>query len=841
MRSPVLSGQSAKPALLHRRRLSLRGLLVLLVAAVALPLIALAGVALWHAHHQGQARAEAELLGQARVMAAAVDREFDQVRAGLRALANSAAMEAEDLAGVEAEMRAMSAQWGGTAIALVAADGSQLLGTNWARGERRTGRAGPPAAALSLATGRVAVSDLIYSSRFNDHLVAVVMPVPAPAADGARRGQPTHAFAAALPSSRLAAVLRGRAGSNGEAEADAPVAAVIDRAGVVVARTRGEATFVGKPVRPAFATRLAEDTEGLWHNATTYEGDPAIFAFATAPRSGYTAAVSLPEATFSAPLHDALWRYGLLSAVLLTAGAGLAALVGSRIAGALHRVAGTVPEHPVPEGSALRELDEVAHAVAERNRAVARLADSERRFRALAEAGALAIWHGDASGAILESQGWQALTGQPDTALRGNGWLAMLHPADRDTVVAAWEATRQAGTPLDLEFRVQTRSGEWRWVRTRGVRVGEADVVAEWVGVIEDVHDQRQAALALVDRQERLRLAVEAARLSTWEYDPANDRASRIGRSGETLLAPGAPAFTLADWTASIHPEDRPGTLALLQATIEGRAPEFAAEFRVRRRPPEEGWAWVMSHGAVAERDPASGAVLRIAGVAQDITERREAEQRRALLAREVDHRARNVLAVVQSILRLTRRDQPEAFVAAVEARVAALARAHTLLAEAGWLGADLHMLAERELARFPPGIVELEGPVLAVAATAVQPLAMVLHELATNAAKHGAASCLEGRVTLRWAIEGTDTRTVRLEWIERGGPRVDEAPARRGFGSRMLDAIVRGQLGGTLALQWAAAGLECRIILPAARLLSADPPGPLRRARRPEPVSPEA
>ncbi len=837
MRFPVLSGEGVNLIPLHRRRLSLRGLLVLLVAAVALPLVALAGVALWHAHHQGQARAEAELLGQARVMAAAVDREFDQVRAGLRALANSAAMDAEDLAGVEAEMRAMSAQWGGTPIALVAADGSQLLGTNWARSERRAGLAGPAAAATSLVSGRATVSDLIYSSRFNDHLVAVVMPVPAPAPDGAPRGQPTHAFAAALPSNRLAAVLRGRAGRN--SEADAPVAAVIDRAGVVVARTRGEATFVGKPVRPAFALRLAENTEGLWHNATTYEGDPAIFAFARAPRSGYTAAVSLPDAAFGAPLRDALWRYGLLSAVLLTAGAGLAALVGSHIAGALHRVAGTVPEHPVPGGSALRELDEVAHAVAERNRAVARLADSERRFRALAEAGALAIWRGDASGAILESQGWQVLTGQPDAALRGNGWLAMLHPADRDTVVAAWETTRQAGTPIDQEFRVLTRAGVWRWVRTRGVRVGEAGAVAEWVGVIEDVHDQRQAALALVDRQERLRLAVEAARLSTWEYDPVSDRASRIGRSGETLMAPDAPAFTLADWGAVIHPDDRPGTLALLQATIDGRSPEFAAEFRVRRRPPEEGWAWVMSHGAVAERDPVSGAVLRIAGVAQDITERREAEQRRALLAREVDHRARNVLAVVQSILRLTRRDQPEAFVAAVEARVAALARAHTLLAEEGWLGADLHMLAERELARFPPGTVELEGPVLAVAASAVQPLAMVLHELATNAAKHGAASCLEGRVTLRWAVECGGT--VRLEWIERGGPPVGEAPTRRGFGSRMLDAIVRGQLGGTLALQWAAAGLECRIILPAARLLSTDPSGSLRRARQPEPVSPLA
>ena len=268
--------------------------------------------------------------------------------------------------------------------------------------------------------------------------------------------------------------------------------------------------------------------------------------------------------------------------------------------------------------------------------------------------------------------------------------------------------------------------------------------------------------------------------------------------------------------------------MALLQAVIAGERAEFITEFRVRRGSNGQSWAWIATHGAVAGRDPATGAVLRLAGVSQNISERREAEQRRILLAREVDHRAKNVLAVVQSVLRLTRRDQPEAFIAMVEARVAALARAHTLLAEEGWIGADLHVLAERELASCPSGSVTLEGPTLAVAAAAVQPLAMVLHELATNAAKHGAASCIGGTVTLNWALAGEE---VTLSWVERQGPPVPPAPSRRGFGSRMMEAIVRGQLGGTLAMEWKPDGLTCRISLPSDRVLSAEALGPRRRA----------
>lgn len=226
-----------------------------------------------------------------------------------------------------------------------------------------------------------------------------------------------------------------------------------------------------------------------------------------------------------------------------------------------------------------------------------------------------------------------------------------------------------------------------------------------------------------------------------------------------------------------------------------------------------------------AEGQPFSTMIMR------DISLRKAAEVRQEMLSREVDHRAKNILAVVQSVLRLTPQDRPGAL-AAAEKRVAGLARAHTLLAEAGWIGADLRVVAERELAPFmetssgqdrPP--VRLNGPPVGLAPSAVQPMAMVLHELATNAAKHGALSEPAGRVEMQWRAgrrKGEDG-LLHLRWAEAGGPPVAGPPERRGFGTRVIDATVRGQLGGTVERRWSPSGVVVEITVPLARVLAGD------------------
>lgn len=202
-----------------------------------------------------------------------------------------------------------------------------------------------------------------------------------------------------------------------------------------------------------------------------------------------------------------------------------------------------------------------------------------------------------------------------------------------------------------------------------------------------------------------------------------------------------------------------------------------------------------------------------------DVDEEHRAHERQALLTREVDHRAKNMLAVVQAALRLTRAETIDSFVDAIEGRIQALARAQTLLAADRWSGADLRGLIQGELATFlvaTPGgpRVRLSGDRVVLPAGAAQPFSMAIHELATNAIKYGALSRPEGRLCLSWTLDRRAGDLLRLEWQERGGP----APLQRrkpGFGSRVLHGTVQDQLGGRVTMAWEPEGLTCGIEIP--------------------------
>lgn len=198
------------------------------------------------------------------------------------------------------------------------------------------------------------------------------------------------------------------------------------------------------------------------------------------------------------------------------------------------------------------------------------------------------------------------------------------------------------------------------------------------------------------------------------------------------------------------------------------------------------------------------------------------AEAQRTLLLHEVNHRARNALSIVQALVRLsTPRDAEGA--AEINGRIAALAGAHDLLAQRDWSGADLVALAEGVLAPFRGRGLVLRGEAVPVPAPQVQPLSMVLHELATNAAKHGALSA-GGEVELSWqaAADG-----LVLRWQERGGPPVAGPPRRRGVGTRVIDTLVQVQLGGRIRRDWDLRGLGVEILVPppaAARVAASRP-----------------
>ena len=314
----------------------------------------------------------------------------------------------------------------------------------------------------------------------------------------------------------------------------------------------------------------------------------------------------------------------------------------------------------------------------------------------------------------------------------------------------------------------------------------------------------------LVQSEQRRSLALAAGQMGSWEWDPLHGRFSwDDGQYRIFGVDPERFEVSVENVRRLIHPDD----WGHLQNAIKPAAPStpsFQSEFRVCR---PNGEVRSCIGTAVASVD-ATDHVVRISGVTVDITERKEADERQALLAREVDHRARNALALVQSIVRLTRADTVKSYIAAVEGRIAALARAHTLLAQSRWQGADLGGLVGEELAAYRLGDAQritVTGPDVSLEPRTAQTLALALHELSTNAAKYGALSVMSGRVQLTWELQ--PDRLI-LRWIESGGPPT-QLPASPGFGIRMISASVERQLDGAAQFEWHPQGLHCSLAVP--------------------------
>jgi PAS domain S-box-containing protein len=199
--------------------------------------------------------------------------------------------------------------------------------------------------------------------------------------------------------------------------------------------------------------------------------------------------------------------------------------------------------------------------------------------------------------------------------------------------------------------------------------------------------------------------------------------------------------------------------------------------------------------------------------IARDITERKKNEELIATLAREAEHRSKNLLASVQAIVKLSRSDTVDGLKEAIEGRIHALANVHSIFAETRWVGAELSDIATRELAPYAGKTqrrVRVDGPAILLEPETAQAIAVTLHELATNAAKYGSLSGAKGYVDLKW--QRTADGQLRLRWTEAGGPPVQK-PAREGFGSRVIERMI-GQLKGKAQFDWTSEGLSCEITL---------------------------
>jgi two-component sensor histidine kinase/CheY-like chemotaxis protein len=309
-------------------------------------------------------------------------------------------------------------------------------------------------------------------------------------------------------------------------------------------------------------------------------------------------------------------------------------------------------------------------------------------------------------------------------------------------------------------------------------------------------------------------LALAAANMGSWEYEVTFDRwwwdegHSRIfGLDPQSVdpekLAPSG------DLIRSFFAEDDWAALSGAMRNLTREESTFRREASVVRADGHLRSCVVSAAGSF----DSEGKLARVDGVTLDITERKDAESRQMLLAREVDHRARNALAIVQAIVRLGRADNTRDYIAGVEGRIRALAQTHELLSQSRWQGADMLRLVNDEISPYRSrgaGRVAVAGPSVILSPEKAQTMALALHELATNAAKYGALTNENGEVTVRWEIANG---RLTLRWTESKGPAVTP-PSRRGFGMKIITASIAQQSGGEVSFDWRPDGLACILSL---------------------------
>jgi PAS domain S-box-containing protein len=209
------------------------------------------------------------------------------------------------------------------------------------------------------------------------------------------------------------------------------------------------------------------------------------------------------------------------------------------------------------------------------------------------------------------------------------------------------------------------------------------------------------------------------------------------------------------------------------------------------------------------------GKIIGASKIARDITDRKRSEARIVNLAHEAEHRTKNILATVQAAVRLSHAKSPDDLKTMIEGRINALAKVHALFVESHWAGAELHSLVTQELLPYRDGReerVRINGAAIMLEPNTAQAIAISLHELATNAAKYGSLWAAAGDVEIAWfRIAGGQ---LSLRWTESGGPAISP-PTHRGCGTRIIENIIAGQLGGKVHFDWRAPGLTCEIALP--------------------------
>ena len=350
----------------------------------------------------------------------------------------------------------------------------------------------------------------------------------------------------------------------------------------------------------------------------------------------------------------------------------------------------------------------------------------------------------------------------------------------------------------------------------------------------QQLNERRRAAQrqekGIREAHERLTLALDVSGLGTWDRDLATNKIAwsegmyRIfGRRHDQFS--GKPDEILS----FVHPDDRAAFRKAFDETTHGKTTGFDQEFRIVR--PDGEIRWVLRRAQLIRAE--DGRPVSMLGVALDMTERRDREDHIAFLMRELAHRSKNLVAVIQAIAHQTARhsDKISDFTERFSARLVSLSRTQDLLTGKDRKGALLEDIVHTQIGPFVEGEgkrLSVRGPRVVLDEPATQSIGLALHELATNAAKYGALSVPQGRVTIEWELAGKSGEAcpLQLRWRERNGPKVQE-PARKGFGHIVMERTLADSLQGEVKLDFAPHGLRWEAEIPPDRFYALDSPAP--------------
>jgi PAS domain S-box-containing protein len=324
--------------------------------------------------------------------------------------------------------------------------------------------------------------------------------------------------------------------------------------------------------------------------------------------------------------------------------------------------------------------------------------------------------------------------------------------------------------------------------------------------------ERRQQAAALAKSETLLQEALQTGAVMAFECDLVTGLAQRSENATQVLGLGPQQTLTAAQFLARIHPDDQVRFKEHhRRARVDTPAP---VAFRFIRPDGREVW---LEETSRVEFD-AAGRLACVKGLVRDITRRKQAEKHHELLSAELDHRVKNVLARVAVVVRHTRRRgaTTDEFVQSLDGRIQSMAAAHALLSESRWSGVGLTDLIRHQLAPYTTDAnTAISGPEISLTSAQTQAVAMVIHELVTNAAKHGALSSRDGRVSVSWDRAGTDAAAVlTITWREFGSPPI-LAPVQSGYGSGLIRDLIPHELGGTVDLKFLPEGACCKIQIP--------------------------